>query len=377
MLISFARIIALASVVLLVNSCARPRPAVVVAPPRPALPPKPAPVTELRGVWVSDTTRLDWDDATAKLQRAGFNAMFVNFASSGAALYPASAVLPSVSSESPASFARGIELAHQRGLAVHAKQIVMFMFKAPPAFQRQLQKTDRVMRGPDMKPILQSNFMWLCPSQPENRALVAGAVTEMLTRFPVDGLQLDYIRFSEQPSCYCPHCRAEFERSSGIRVKHWPSAVLEGPYVVRYNEWRKRVITDWVRDLSALARRTRPGIKVSAAVFADLDRAREEKAQDWKLWLESGLLDYVCTMTYRPDLREFESLVRKQQAWAPRRNQIVVGIGSWKFETMSPLIGQINAVRQLRAPGFVLFSYDDCAARDFLPKFVIGGNDHN
>jgi uncharacterized lipoprotein YddW (UPF0748 family) len=367
------RLVVCAGIALLVNSCARPRPRVVIAPP----PPKPKAVAELRGVWVSDTTRLDWDEATAKLQRAGYNAMFVNFASSGAAFYPGSTVLPVVSSESPASFGRGIELAHRRGLAVHAKQIVMFMFKAPPAFQRQLLKADRVMRGPDLRPIMQSSNTWLCPSQPANRALVAGAVTEMLARFPVDGLQFDYIRFSEQPSCYCPQCRAEFERSAGIRVKHWPSAVLAGPYAARYNEWRKGVITDWVRHLSALARRTRPGVRVSAAAFADLNRAREEGAQDWKLWLETGLVDYVCTMTYRPELREFEALVRKQQAWAPRRNQVVVGIGSWKFDRMSQLVDQITAVRQLGAPGFVLFSYDDCAVRDFLPKFMTGRNDHD
>lgn len=322
-------------------------------------------------MWVSETTRLDWDSATANLQRAGFNTMYVNLASSGAAFYPNSKSLPSIATGSTDEIARGITLARQRGLAVHAKLIVMFMFKSPPSFQRQLQKADRVMRGPDGKPVLQNASMWLCPSQPVNRTLMTAAITEMLTRYRVDGLQFDYIRFSEQPSCYCSHCRAEFERTTGIQVKRWPAAVMEGPYVVRFNEWRKRLITDWVRELSLVAGRIQPGIKLSAAVFADLDRAREEKAQDWKLWLESGLLDYVCTMTYKTDAREFETLVRKQLAWAARRNQIVVGIGSWKFDSKSQLHAQITAVRQLGAPGFVLFSYDDAAARDFLPAFAV------
>jgi hypothetical protein len=34
---------------------------------------------------------------------------------------------------------------------------------------------------------------------------------------------------------------------------------------------------------------------------------------------------------------------------------------------MSQLSAQIQAARQLGAPGFVLFSYDDAAMRDFLP----------
>jgi uncharacterized lipoprotein YddW (UPF0748 family) len=142
--------------------------------------------------------------------------------------------------------------------------------------------------------------------------------------------------------------------------------VLQGAYVAKFNEWREHEINDWVQDLAARARLARPGLAVSAAVFPELDRAREEKAQDWKLWLDRGYVDYVCTMTYTPDLTEFEARVRKQQFTAPR-NKLVVGIGSWKLGEMNQLSAQITATRQLGAPGFVLFSYDDSATRNFLP----------
>lgn len=362
-------------------SCAQPRQRIVVAPrppastPRVVVPqPKPpvAQPAEVRAVWVSDTSRLDWDSATAALKRAGFNTMYVNIASGGAAFYPGSALLPNVMDVNGDPLARGLALAHQRGLAVHAKQIVMFMFKTPKQFQKRMLDADRVMRGPDGRPILQNEFTWLCPSQAPNRALTAGALTEILKRYPVDGVQFDYIRFCEQPSCYCASCRREFERSAGLKVKRWPADVLQGEYVSRFNGWRMQLISDWVRELSALARQTRPGVTVSAAVFSDLDRAREEKAQDWKTWLDRGYLDYVCTMTYTTDPNQFESQVRKQQGWAARRNQVVVGIGSWKFQQMDQLWGHISLTRQLGAPGFALFSYDDAEARDFLPNLTAG-----
>jgi uncharacterized lipoprotein YddW (UPF0748 family) len=323
------------------------------------IPPPARPVTELRGVWVSDTPRLDWEEATSELQRAGFNTMYVNLASSGARLYSGGANDP---------VARGIELAHRRGLAVHAKVIVMFMFKAPASFQREMIHAGRVMRGADLQPIKQSGATWLCPSQLANRELVAAAVADILQRYRVDGVQFDYIRFNEQPSCFCPHCRQEFERATGTRVKRWPAAVLEGAQVVRFNEWRRQIINDWIRDLAATVRRLRPGLPASAAVFPDLDRAREEKAQDWKLWLERGDVDYVCTMTYTTDPRDFDAQIRKQQLAARSRNQIVVGIGSWKLERLSQLEDRIERVRRHGAPGFVLFSYDDAAARNFLPR---------
>jgi uncharacterized lipoprotein YddW (UPF0748 family) len=373
----FASALAAACLVALLDSCTFQPPAHVANLPEPSPTPSPTPrvaratpapgrAGELRGVWVSDTTKLDWDTATENLHRAGFNTIFANLASGGAAFYPNSHVLPSIVPDSPDPVARGIELAHERGLSVNAKQIVTFMYKAPTEFQRRLLAARRIMRGPDGHPILQSGFTWLCPSVPANRELIASSVTEIVKKYPVDGIQFDYIRFSEQPCCFCENCRREFEQSIGTHVRHWPADVLEGPYVAKFNEWRQHEISSWVEDLSTRARLARPGLAVSAAVFSDLDRAREEKAQDWKLWLDRGYVDYVCTMTYTPDLVDFESKVRKQQVWA-QRNKVVVGIGSWKFDHLNQLNAQIAATRQLGAPGFVLFSYDDAATRNFLP----------
>jgi len=360
-------VIGICSVVFAI-SCAPTRPRTAIAPTAP--PPQRRPVAELRGVWVSDPSRLDWDGATADLQRAGFNAMYVNFASGGAAFYPRSKVLPDLSTATAAEWINGIELAHRRGITVQAKIITMFMFRASAGFQRQLIKAGRVMRRPDGRPALQNGYTWLCPSQPANRAQIAAEVTEILTRYPVDGLQFDYIRFFEEPTCYCDHCRREFETYLGRRVRRWPDDVTGGALTDRFYEWRRQVINDCVREFTSVARNLRPRVTLSAAVFHDLERGREDRAQDWKLWLDRGYLNYVCTMTYTPDLRDFENRVRKQQNWVGNRNRVMVGIGSYKLERMSDLMAEIDLTRRLNAPGFVLFSYDDAEARHLLPDLA-------
>lgn len=350
-------------------SCARPRPKTATKPristPSATAKPEPAKPTELRGVWVSDTARLDWQTATADLQRAGFNAMFVNFASGGAAFYP-STVLPNVSGSPTDTLGPGIALAHKRGLYVYAKFIVTFMFKAPAAFQKQLIAEGRVMRGADRQPILQSGNAWLCPSHAANRALAVDVMREILSRYRINGVQYDYIRFNENPSCFCAHCRQEFEQSIGKKLNHWPADVLTGAEVARFGQWRVQLINAWVRDLTAVVHTLRPGLPVTAAVFPEIVRAREEKGQDWKSWLDRRQVDYVCTMNYTPDLREFDERNRQTQSIAGRQ-RVLVGIGSWKFEQMPALLAQIDSVRRSGAPGFILFSYDDAAARDFLP----------
>jgi len=350
-------------------SCASPpRPPVK---PAPVIPPRPVVVkpttTEVRAVWVSDTTRLDWDTATRELQRDGFNTMYVNLASAGAALYPASQALPSITGKLNSDpVAQGIELAHRRGIAVQAKMVVMFSFRSPTEFQHKLLKSDRVMRGADGKPIVQSGSYWICPSQPANRDAALAEIVEMVRRYPVDGVQFDYLRYNEEPSCFCKHCRADFEHALGRPVRHWPADVLGGELTKRFNDWRQTVINDWARQLSVAARQARPGIKITAAVFPALERAREEKAQDWKLWLDRGYVDAICPMNYTTDARDFEARCRSVLKFAPR-DRVVMGLAEWKFQSPDELRRQMDLCRQLGLAGFALFSYDDAATRHFLP----------
>jgi len=347
-------------------SCARPRPPVKARPLPPPVQPSPS-ATEVRAVWVSDTTKLDWETATRELQRAGFNTMYVNFASAGAALYPASLVLPSVAGRTDGDpVARGIELAHRRGIAVQAKIVVMFAFRSPAEFQAKLVKTDRAMRGIDGKPILQSGSVWICPSHPANRHAALAALAELLHRYPVDGLQFDYLRYNEEPSCFCKHCRESFEHALGKPVRHWPADVLNGEFTKRFNDWRQSVINDWARQLSATARQARPGLKITAAVFPALERAREEKAQDWRLWLERGYVDAICPMNYTTNAHDFEERCRGVLKYAPR-DRVVMGVAEWKFQQLDELNRQVALCRQLGLAGFALFSYDDATVRHFLP----------
>lgn len=352
----------------LVLSCASPRHADRdTQPPRSRpTPPQADPVTEIRAVWVSNTHRLDWDRATRNLQVAGYNTMYVNLASGGAAFYP-SRLVPVLPGMEDDPVADGVELAHQRGIQVHAKLIATFMFKTTPAFQDDLLAANRVMRGPQGRAVSQAGFYWLCPSHESNRRLLIDLTREMVARYPVDGFHLDYIRFCEQPSCFCGTCRRRFEQDTGLPVSAWPGNVASGPLVFRFKQWQQQLINGYVRDLTSAARQVRPGLTCSAAVFSDLERAKEEKAQDWQFWLAQKYVDYVCAMNYVTDRTVFENLLRRQQAWAGGSRRVIAGIGSWKFTDATALWDQIRTSRQLGMYGFSLFSYDDAEERRFLP----------
>lgn len=62
-------------------------------------------------------------------------------------------------------------------------------------------------------------------------------------------------------------------------------------------QWRMDRVTDLVRDVYREAKKLRPSIEVSAAVFYKKDAAAGV-LQDWQKWVKEGCIDYVIPMAY-------------------------------------------------------------------------------
>ena len=62
---------------------------------------------------------------------------------------------------------------------------------------------------------------WFCPSQEVNLAAMERVMVEIATRYDVDGVQYDFIRYPNTQGCFCPKCRALFERETGKPVADW------------------------------------------------------------------------------------------------------------------------------------------------------------
>lgn len=73
---------------------------------------------------------------------------------------------------------------------------------------------------------------------------------------------------------FCAGCRERFEAATGVRVEQWPQDVLTGKYADSFGDWRREQITRLVRAVSQEARKLKPEIKISAAVFGNWESAR-------------------------------------------------------------------------------------------------------
>jgi len=333
---------------------------------------QPSVIGEWRALWCHSAFGIPgwtWERAIEWLSRHGFNAILPNMLWGGIAYYK-SDVLP-VAPEVE-KFGDQIEAcvaaARKFGVQVHVWKVNWNLVNAPKEFvegMRKLGRTQKDLNGNDVN--------WLCPSHPDNFKLEFESMIEVVRKYDVDGIHFDYIRYPNANCCYCDGCRERFEREMGITVNNFPKDVLKGELADKYRQWRCQQITRLVAAVSEAARKLKPNIKVSAAVFRDYPRCRDTVGQDWLLWIERGYLDFVCPMNYTADIALFKETVERQLKLVSGRVPLYPGIGA-SAPGLSPVevIQQMQIARGMGAKGFIIFNYDVAVAENVLPALSLG-----
>jgi uncharacterized lipoprotein YddW (UPF0748 family) len=329
---------------------------------------------EFRAVWCHSpygVAGLSWEQAIDSLADFGFNAIVPNMLWAGVAYYP-STVLPTYPDldQKGDQIAQCLAAAKRRGVQVHVWKVNWNLEHGdtPKEFVEEMRAQGRTQKAPDG-----SDINWLCPSDDRNFALERDSMLEIARNYAVDGLHFDYIRYPDSRGCYCDGCRQRFEASVGHKVENWPADVQARGTELRqaWLDFRCAQISRLVEAVATEARKIRPGIRISAAVFPNYPSTKEEIGQDWKLWIDRGWLDFVCPMDYTSDSEDFTSYVTRQREVVGGRIPLYPGIGAF---ILSPdqLIRQVSVARELAPGGFIVFNYDTTLAREHLPLMRMG-----
>ncbi|MDP6637283.1 MAG: family 10 glycosylhydrolase [Phycisphaerae bacterium] len=331
---------------------------------------------EPRAFWCHNALGVNgmtWDQAIEKLADNGFNAILPNMLWGGAAYYK-SDVLP-VSSQvkdKGDQIALCLAACRKYGVACHVWKVNYYMGRATPrSFSDKVKSAGRTQVHFDGSPIAD----WLCPSHPANQKLEIDSMLEVARKYAVDGLHFDYIRYPGAQGCFCVGCRKRFEKQAGARVARWPADVRnDNDLRAKWLDFRRQQITTVVSAVSARARKIRPKIKISAAVFSNLPADRDRIGQDWGLWCKRGYLDFVCPMDYTPKTASFAQAVARQVKWAgPADCRPGIGASVWTPRAdPCKVIAQIRAARQAGAKGFTIFNYAQTEAMELLPMLSKG-----
>jgi len=209
--------------------------------------------------------------------------------------------------------------------------------------------------------------LYTSPVTPEAAQYVERVVTDIVTRYPVSGVHLDYVRY---PSNLFDHSQAALRAFRESMLRELPAAdrrrlddrlrrdplAYADAFPDRWASYRRLRLADLVARVRGAVRRARPDALVTAAVIPDAREAYEHKLQDWPDWARRGLIDAFCPMAYTASLPVFNRQVAAaREAAAPR--PVWAGIGAYRL-TPAQTIDHIAAARSAGAAGVVLFSYD-------------------
>lgn len=332
-----------------------------------------SPAPEIRGVWAypwPQSGERSWDQAMARLERGNFNVVFPYVASAGVAYYP-SGILPRAAQGDCDYLQAAVTAGRQSGIEVHPRILALQCLFTPKPVLVAMEQAGRLAVDGKGK-----TTTWLCPTDPRNQEQLLALATEIVLRYPVSGLQLDYFRYEGTDTCVCRRCRAEFEKATGIKTSRWPQDVLSGPTKARFLAWRHEPLTAMLRALRAQLRAVRPEVRLSIATFPNWLTTRDYVGQTPAAWAQDGLVDFLCPMDYTDDHRRFGGYVDEQIKQLAGAVPLAVGIGAFAdncpFGSPQQLADQIEIVRAKRAAGFVIFNYNPRFVADFLPWIELG-----
>ena len=356
---------------------------------------------EVRALWVVRTT-LTTPDKIHQLVNAaadnGFNTLIVQIRGRGDAYYN-SKVEPRASElkDQPVSFdplALTLAEAHKRGLKVHGwintnllanldalptdpahvynkhpewlavpKPVAAELYDMSPRdplFRQKIVEWSKANRG-------ELEGVYTGPANPKVRDHIYNIWMDVLKRYPVDGLHFDYVRFASPDFDYSRTSLKKFRKwlepqLNSTEREQLNSAVtplaVPAMFAAKFADFQRLQVTTLVERIYKAVKKRRPEVVVSAAVFANDENAYTRRFQDWRRWLQMGILDVACPMAYSTDTAVFQKQIEVAATTAHNAKRSVwAGIGAYRIPSDST-VEKINVARSLNAEGFILFSYD-------------------
>ena len=333
---------------------------------------------ETRAVWIATNFRLDWPPQTFdqekqkqalieildNIKSKNLNTIYFQVGSNGTVLFKSSyepfspyitGEVDGTASYDPLKFA--VEQAHKRGLEIHAWINVVRCFNGTES---------NILNNPNhiskRKPewVIEDirdgqKSLWLDPGLPEVREYISEMITEMVEKFDIDGVHLDYIRY--------PGKNFDDEFSYGVY----------GTGLSR-DEYRRKNITDLVALINKKIKAVKHYIKLGAApigIYKNLKgingwEGYNEVYQDAREWLKLGIIDYVVPQIYWSfnDNPRFGAVAK---GWAENSfgRSVVLGIGAYKPSVKPDMDQMIQYARSIDADGVSFFRYENIKDQDF------------
>ncbi|RXJ02186.1 hypothetical protein DS745_07265 [Anaerobacillus alkaliphilus] len=200
-------------------------------------------------------------------------------------------------------------------------------------------------------------YIFMNPAHPEVRDFLSELYQEMITKYDVPGLQLDYIRYPNggfgNDYSYDDYSRNVFKEEYGMDPLEIPSRDHE--MKKKWDQWRQNNITTFVERIHRELKEINPDVALSTAIFPQVSDAINGKMQDWPLWVEKGYLDVIAPMAYYTSPQQVKDDVTFMHNLMENKTVNYAGIAPYLKLTPKDIVQQVIGVREAGAHGVVMF----------------------
>ncbi|MFN4223345.1 MAG: family 10 glycosylhydrolase [Fervidobacterium nodosum] len=258
-----------------------------------------------------------------------------------------------------------IEEAKKHGMEVHA-WVWVFAIGSNGEYSQIMKEHPEWIEKDKFGNIFQEihKIAWLSHSNLEAVKYVMDGILEVVQKYSVDGINLDYVRYSSDDMGFDEYTVNRFKAETGI-----------DPYKIeKYSEqeviwhmWRENLVSNFVKEVSQRIKDINKDIIISADVYPSLSGARLTKKQNWEEWINNGYVDVVIPMNYRSSVDDLKILLDNQQKYL-NMSHILSGLQLISLNSTNDLIRQIITSTSYLNHGTVLFSlaYMDKYDIDYL-----------
>lgn len=265
-----------------------------------------------------------------------------------------------------------VEEAHSRGMSIHAWVNPMRIdtkknIEAFPSSSVIKQWYDCGKVGTYIMHVSDTNYYWLNPAYEEVRALICNGVTEIISKYDVDGIHID--------DYFYPTTDKSFD-----------SAAFAQSGASDLSAWRIETISRMVSDMYTAVKKANPNVLFGISPQGNIDNNYSFMYADVRKWCsQSGYLDYIIPQVYfgfKNQWCPFEDTVKKWSDMVTADNvKIIYGLGIYNLGTNTEFTydsrifaRQIEACMKLaNYDGIALYRYDSC----FNPSAALATQTNN
>ena len=202
-----------------------------------------------------------------------------------------------------------------------------------------------------------NNYISASPGIPAVRNHILSVVKDIITKYDVDGIHFDYIRYPEgSPTHGYSH--------DSTSVARFNSA--EGnPDRLDWDNWQREQINRFVFDAYNLLTETKPWVKMSASVIGKYTgpgwTGYNIVYQDARRWMQASKIDFIVPMIYHERSHPTHPFIPLITDWHDRASYqrfVYPGLAARMADRFGwgEVEAQVDAVRDHGLPGLVFFS---------------------